>query len=241
MARPVGMEEDDRASGPSALPLEMPSPVVYERLRAALAQQAQAPAPRAPRLRRTALVVLPLLALAALAVDALLRDRSILRADASSFAHVCMPIAVGALALALWSTALAISRGRDGLGERVPVLRLATLSVAPLSLILILALAGVGHAETESLHPLGLPCFIIAAAIAAASLAVLVSELRHSVPVAAGWRSAALGSAAAAWSSFALLLHCSSVDILHLLTGHWLPICVFPLVGLVFARRHLKL
>jgi hypothetical protein len=186
---------------------------------------------------------LPLIAAGALVLDALLRQRGVVRADASQVAHVCAPSAVAALALALLSTGAAISRGHYSLGQRVSILRLVTLAVAPLSLLpmLLLVYNGAGQPPREALHPLGLPCFSIASFIAGASLLVLIVELRHSVTVAVQWRSAALGSAAAAWSSFALLVHCSSVDLSHLLIGHFIPIALFPVIGLVIARRYLKL
>jgi len=226
------------------LPLEAPPAALYERLQAKLAEEPR-PASRSPRLRAAALLLLPLITLATLALDAVLRQRGILRADAGSIARVCMPSALAALALAVLSTAVAVSRGRHSLGQRVSTLRLATLAVAPLSLLpmLWLALAGDGSSShpDEALHPLGLPCFTVASVIAGASLLVLILELRHSVAVALGWRSAALGSAAAAWSAFALLVHCSSVDLTHLMIGHWIPIVAFPLVSLIVAQRYLKL
>jgi len=234
------VQRDLEVLGP--LPLEAPPAALFERLQAAIAEEARPPA-RAPRLHLVSLVVLPLIAVGALVFDALLRQHGVMRADASIMAHVCAPSAVAALALALLSTGAAVSRGRYSLGQSVPILRLVTLAVAPLSLLpmLLLAYNGAGRAPGEVLHPLGLPCFSVASFIAAAALLVLIMELRHSVAVAVPWRSAALGSAAAAWSSFALLVHCSSVDLTHLLVGHFIPVALFPVIGLIVARRYLKL
>ena len=73
-----------------------------------------------------------------------------------------------------------------------------------------------------------------------ATLWLLARTIRGSVAVAVGWRSAALGAAAGAWSGLALLIHCPSVEAQHMLVGHLLPICVFPVVGLI-TRKFVRL
>ncbi|MET0385163.1 MAG: NrsF family protein [Polyangiales bacterium] len=236
---------NDRGLDTEVLPLEAPPDAVFTRLQATLAAQKPSESPlRPPRLWRATLLALPGIALGTLVLDALIRGRGLVRADFGHVLTICLPAALAALLLALGSSALAASRGRDGLGERVPVLQLTTWLVAPLSVLPMLALVysvPSRQGQGELLNPWGVPCSVIASVIALGALAVLVRELRHSVPVAVGWRSAALGSAAAAWSGLALLVHCTSVEPLHLLVGHWLPIAVFPLVAVLVARRYVRL
>jgi len=260
MASKVSIEDPDRISSTDLLPLEAPPPAVFERLRVTLAQsRAELPTdapvdagtdcPRAGPshvrpLRSALCLTLPAVVLIVLALDALLRGRGLWRSDAGSLAQLAVPV-LTALALAVVATALSLSRGQSGLGERVGVQRAVALGVAPLSLVpmFVLARASVepaGHVA-ELHHPWGLPCMVTASAIAGASLWLFVRTLKQTVPVALGARSAALGSAAAAWAGLALLVHCASVEPTHLLLGHWLPLCTFPLVGLVAARRSLAL
>lgn len=223
-----------------ALPLQRPPAHVLDQLRAKMAVE---PAERlASRGRKW--LALPLSAFALLVADVAVRHNSLLRADASSVLGICIPSALAALMLALLTTFVATSRGKHGLGERVSVLRWSALSVGPLSIVPMLLLVNLGAEPgplEQSLDPWGLPCFVIASAIAAVALFVLIAELRRSVPVAAGWRSAALGSAAGAWAGLALLLHCPSGEPQHLAVGHLVPICLFPLLGSLFAQRALRL
>lgn len=221
-----------------SMPLELPPRDVYARMRAAIDAEPK-PAPRKPRKLAWTLLSLPLITLAVLGLDVFVRHRALLRDDLLGSFSVCVPSAIGAVALALWTTLLALSPGDHGLGERVSVLRWSTLSVAPLSLIpmaFLVRLRGPGEPLTEHFDPWGLPCFAIASAVAMATLWLLARKLRGSVAVAVGWRSAALGAAAGAWSGLALLIHCPSVEAQHMLVGHLLPICLFPVIGLIMRR-----
>ena len=236
----VSPPDGDPSERGRSLPLERPPAHVLERLRAQLA--VEPPERPAPRGRKW--LALPLSAFALLVIDVAVRRNNLLRADADSVLGVGIPSAAGALMLALLTTFIATSRGKNGLGERVSLLRWSALAVGPLSVIPMLLLVNLGaHSRQleQHLDPWGMPCFVISTAIAAVSLVVLVRELRRSVPVAAGWRSAALGSAAGAWAGLALLLHCPGAEAKHLAMGHLLPICLFPLLGLLFARRTLRL
>jgi hypothetical protein len=211
----------------------------FARLQAAIA--AEPPVSRArERLRRASFAVLPLLVLAALAGDASVRGRSLVRADASGLGRLWLPSVLGALALALVMTVLALARGRDSLGLRVALLRAGAVLAAPLSTLPMVALASAAGRAPDAHHPWGLPCFALASAVAIGALAWLVAGLRHTVVVAVGWRSAVLGSAASAWSALALLLHCTSRDAVHLALGHALPLVLFPVVA-VALRRELQL
>jgi len=241
MTRPTAGRPSD-AFDP-ALDGELPPPHLYQQLRAAIDQE---PAARPPRrgLQRSAWVALPLLAVLLITADAVARGRALVRADALALLSTCLPSALGALLLAVLTTVLALSPGPHGLGQRVGLLRLGALSVVPLSLapMLLLALsprpAGL---PVEHVDPWGVPCLLVGSSIAALSLVLLVGLLRHSVPAAVGWRSAVLGSAAAAWSGLALLLHCPGFELRHLLVGHLLPIVLFPLIGALLAARSLRL
>lgn len=243
----TSVDDRDFEARTRALPLVAPPDAVYERLRATLAAETPAPKPaRSPWARRLWLLLPPLVAVLLIAADGILRSRGFWRHDADTVQRVCLPSAIAALGVAVWTTIMATSHGRHGLGERVGVLRSIALSVAPLSLVPILLLAGFGSANAdnppgEALHPWGVPCFVLAIAIAAGSLLVLAVRFRRTVVVAAGWRAAALSAAAASWSGLALLVHCSSVDLQHLLAGHFLPILLFPMLGALVAYRTLKL
>jgi hypothetical protein len=247
----VTVDDSDRGSGPELGPLVPPPGAFYERLRAAMDEPPHAPVKRtAQAVQRGSLpaayLLLPLALVAVLAIDALLRERGLWRADASALAHARPALAgafafAGATALALAATALALARGRDGLGVRVALLRLCALAIAPLSLVLMLALAGERERAHEPLHAWGAPCFFVAGSVAALSLLILLRARAHSVTAALGWRSAAFASAATAWAGLALLLHCPAGELGHLLVGHWLPICLFPLLGRLLAPRYLAL
>jgi hypothetical protein len=223
----------------------MPAPIqspAYDRLRAAMAQE---PPPRKASGRRTALTLLavPGLVLSLLALDAVLRHRDVVRADLHGAIAIGVPSLMGAIALVLLTTLIAISRGTVGLGERVTALQATALGIAPLSVIpmLMLAFAGAPAAASRSLlDPLGLPCFALATAVTVPSLWLLASSLRQSVVAAAGWRSAAVGAAAGAWAGLALLVHCPSVEAQHLLTGHLLPVALAPLFGVLLIRRYVQ-
>ena len=240
MPKSPGSPSGSDSSEPErTFPLARPPAHVLERLRAQLAVEPPAP----PTARGRKWLTLPLAAIALLSLDVIVRHNSLLRADARDALDVGIPGIVAALIVALLTTLAASSRGKDGLGARVSVLRWSALAVGPLSSLpmLLLMSRGPQPALEQQLDPWGLPCFVIAAAMAAISLFVLIGELRNSVPVAAGWRSAALGSAAGAWAGLALLLHCPGAEAKHLAMGHLLPICLFPLLGLLFARRTLRL
>lgn len=232
------MSATDILSNDERPPLEQPPPDVYARLRAAMQEEKPLPPPVRPRWTVLALVSITL---AVLAVDGLLRHRAFVRVDAESALGICLPSAIGAIAVALLTTLIAISGGRHGLGERVSVLRWTAISVVPLSIIPMAFLVQPGQPVTTQVHPWGLPCLLMGTAIAALSLWILHRRLRASVPVSVGWRSATIGAAAGAWSGFGLLVHCPAVEIQHLVIGHLAPIAMFPILGVLIARRRIRI
>jgi hypothetical protein len=209
-------------------------------LRLAIAENREA---RTTRVQRQWLVLtLPLIACAVLLGDALLRNRSFLRADALSRLPTLLPAALGALATTALATWLATDPGASF--KRAASLRCSALSCGPLSLLPLLIVLRDDARSAEhghDLHRWGLPCFFLAYLIAAASLIVLKLELSRRRSLLVTWQGVALASAAASWSALALLMHCPGAEPQHLVVGHVLPICALPLLGLLLARRALRL
>ena len=223
----------------SSLSFEPPPPRVYERVRAEIERSAplSAASARVP----AALASIPGLC----AAPALLfvRTYSNLSAPlAKTLLRVVWPSACLALLVALVATWLARSRGW-GLGPSVHVLKRVTFLVLPLALLPLLhrrwqlAMELPNAAELYAREP---HCFPIASAVIALSLFWLGHDCRHSVPAGAGWRAAALGAAAGAWTALALLLYCPDVDVVHLLIKHIVPVCLAPLAGWLALRRYVS-
>jgi hypothetical protein len=147
------------------------------------------------------------------------------------------------LLLAGVASAVALLPGRRGLGSRVTLLAIAAIAVAPLyTLLTTVAPLGsaVGDAAARALHPLGLPCALVAFAVGMGALTAFGLALRRAVPAAPVNRAAALGAAAGAWAGVALFLQCPSKDASHLLVGHSLPVAAFALLGAIALPRLLR-
>ena len=226
MSRPPKREPDD-----------LPPPDLYARVRAAIAEDEGAPAPQ-----RGWLGAIPLVAIAVLVGDAGLRHLGLWRWG--GLGGIALGVALFA-ALTVVFTLGALSPGREGLGPSVGRMRFYALSIGAWSALLLFLVVRFGPqpnlAVTGALHPFGLPCLLMASLIGMGVLALMTRSLLHSVPSAAGWRSAALGAAAGAWAGLALLVHCPGVEAEHLLVGHLLPIALFPLIGRLVAYRYLRL
>lgn len=198
---------------------------------------------RTTRVRRQrTLLTIPLLTCAALLADALLRNRSFLRADALERLPLLLPVALGALAVTAVITWFATDPALAW--RRAASLRCSALAAGPLSLfplLIVLRDDPLAGERAHDLHRWGLPCFFLAYLIAAASLLVLAADLRRRASLLVTWQGVALASAAASWSALGLLMHCPGAEPQHLLVGHVLPICALPLIGLVLARRALRL
>jgi len=226
----------------SSLALEQPPARVYERLRSAIVRD---PQPAASALHRgdTSLSLI-----AALCVTPALLFLSTYHSLTSRVAHallaVVLPGALLALAFAMVTTRLARSRSDNGLGPSVRALSWIALSILPLSVLPLLhrswqlAAAVSTPAEVYAREPY---CFPIASLVIGVSLFALSRGFRHTVPVGAGWRSAALGAAAGAWGILAMLLYCPDVNIVHLLVKHIAPVLLAPLAGLLLLRRYVRL
>jgi len=98
----------------------------------------------------------------------------------------------------------------------------------------------VGDAAARLLHPLGLPCALVASAVGLIVLTAFGIALRRAVPAAPVNRAAALGAAAGAWAGVALFLQCPAKDALHLLVGHSLPVAAFAVLGAIALPRLLR-
>jgi len=145
--------------------------------------------------------------------------------------------------LATIATGLALMPGRRGLGVRVSLLLIASLAVAPLYTLLTMVEpigTAVGDAAARALHPLGLPCALVAFTVGTLALSAFGLALRRAVPSAPVNRAAALGAAAGGWAGVALFLQCPAKNTLHLLVGHSLPVAAFALLGAIVLPRLLK-
>src|ERR1700761_1496749 len=100
---------------PEAEPIAPPA-ALYERLSTTLSE-VPAPRRRTARLRWAPLLILPALAIGTLAVDAATRHHALVRSDGRAMLRMCGPTALALLLLALVMTFIALSRGRDSLGE----------------------------------------------------------------------------------------------------------------------------
>lgn len=141
------------------------------------------------------------------------------------------------------ATGISLVPGRRGLGARVILLLVASLAVAPLyTLITIVEPIGtpVGDAAARALHPLGLPCALVAFAVGMLALTAFGLALRRAVPAAPVNRAAALGAAAGGWAGVALFLQCPAKNTLHMLVGHSLPVALFALLGALALPRILR-
>lgn len=147
------------------------------------------------------------------------------------------------LLLAAWTTTLALAPGRNGLGSKVALLVSASALVAPLHAILSAVAplrTELGLVAARELHPLGLPCGLIAVAVGLLVLGAFGFALRRAVPAAPMARAAAVGAAAGAWAGVALFLLCPSSDALHILLGHALPVGAYALLGMALLPRWLR-
>ncbi|WP_437683918.1 NrsF family protein [Sorangium sp. So ce131] len=169
-----------------------------------------------------------------------------LRADLGTGSPVRLLVVLASLlAFTLLTTLIALRRGRHGLGSREQQLTVAAGLVVPVYAFSTLAWPlrsdhPAALSAAAALHPLGLPCFAIAAIVGLVVLASVTSALRWSVPVASGARGAALGACAGAWSGLSVFIHCPAFETTHLIIGHFAPIVAFTLLGVSVVPRVLR-
>lgn len=221
-----------------------PPAEVARRVRVAVAQT---PAPRSSARRRLAfaLVAVPTAILLGLLGSCLVfPGRPLLRVDLWDIPGVGLAERFLLLVLlASLATGVALVPGRHGLGSKVTLLAIVVVAVAPLyTLLTHVAPVGtaLGDAAARALHPLGLPCALVAFAVGMVLLGAFGIALRRAVPAAPVNRAAALGAAAGGWAGVALFLQCPAKDELHLLVGHSLPVAAFALLGAIALPRLLR-
>ncbi|MET0385986.1 MAG: hypothetical protein ABW321_08515 [Polyangiales bacterium] len=219
----------------------VPPPDMLARLQAAMAEQ---PAPvRRPVLEPSAALVMGLLCVAP----------AILFANT----YAKLPVGLGPLAFAtLWPSALVAavaavgftfwSRARfaSGLGARIETLAWLAVSALPLGLLPLwhrsLQLAAHDHSPARIFvrEP---HCLPISTTVLLGSLYILSRGRKQSMPTGVGWRCAAIGAAAGAWTALAMLLYCPDLELGHLLLKHVAPVCAAPLLGWLLLRRYVRL
>lgn len=229
----------DSLPEPATPPAELAS-----RVRAAVAQTPASLSSVRQRLA-LALVAVPAAILVGLLGSCLVfPGRPLLRVDLWAIPEV--PFAERLLLLVLlagMATGVALVPGPRGLGSKVTLLAITAVAVAPLYTLLTHAAplgTAVGDAAARALHPLGLPCALVAFAVGVVLLGAFGVALRRAVPAAPVNRAAALGAAAGGWAGVALFLQCPAKDELHLLVGHSLPVAAFALLGAVALPRLLR-
>lgn len=235
----------DSRSPLDSLPEPAPPPAeLASRVRAAVAQT---PASRSTVRQRLAfaLVAVPVAILVGLLGSCLVfPGRPLLRVDLWAIPEVALAERLLLLVLlASMATGVALVPGPRGLGSKVTLLAITAVAVAPLYTLLTHAAplgTAVGDAAARALHPLGLPCALVAFGVGVVLLGAFGIALRRAVPAAAVNRAAALGAAAGGWAGVALFLQCPAKDELHLLVGHSLPVAAFALLGAVALPRLLR-
>jgi negative regulator of sigma F NrsF-like protein len=217
---------------------------LYAGIRAALAREPPADI-RAPR-RRLAVLGASALLIAALVLGASMAvyQRPAVgltfgvRSAPALFAVLCALLGITCV-----STAVALHRGRSGLGASLASLAAIAVLVAPLYAALSLAnpvhIAGMQPAWVD-ISPWGARCFFIACGVGTLVLASSAIVLRRAVPVASGWRAAAIGAAAGSWAGLAVFVFCPSGDRQHLLVGHVFPVMALVAAGALTLARRLR-
>jgi hypothetical protein len=142
------------------------------------------------------------------------------------------------LLLAATSLAVALHRGKLGLGART-VLLLSCVVLGPLAFATVAL--GVPEPHPASAVPFWsalVSCFVLTSLWAALPLLAAAFALRRAFAAGATWRSALIGAGAGLASGAAMNLHCSNVDGVHIALGHGVPIGIAAAAGaLVLAKR----
>jgi hypothetical protein len=147
---------------------------------------------------------------------------------------------------ALWSAfvalalALAIGKGRRGLGSPVDRARVVALG-APLA-FLVAALFWLPRVQGASFGATGplfglVACFTTGVVVAIPMIALSLWSVRRSFPSAAGWRGALLGAASGLGAVLVLTLHCGSPFGGHVALAHGMPLVLSSLAGAWLGTR----
>lgn len=222
-----------------------PPDALYSNIRAAIKETPASTVPVRARLLG-AVAAIPVVMTAVLIGTDVLIDQSPLRVDLGAGAPGRLVVVVSSLLLfTVLTTFVTLRRGRHGLGAGAMQLTVAAGLVVPVYALSTLAIPLRTHdpavlSSAASLHPWGIPCFVVAALVGGFVLVTLTRALRGSVPVASGPRGAALGASAGAWAGMSVFLHCPAFEPTHLIIGHVVPIAVFTALGAIAVPRALR-
>jgi hypothetical protein len=217
---------------------------LFSGLRARLAREPPAGL-RAPGRRQAALIAGALLIAALVLVASMLvyQRPAVGLTFGIRSAPALLAVLCALIGLAGASTAVALHRGRSGLGASLGSLVAVAVLAAPVYAALTLAdpvhIAGLRPAWVD-ISPWGFRCFCIACAVGAIVLVSFAIVLRRAAPAASGWRAAAVGAAAGAWAGLAVFVFCPSGDRQHLLVGHVLPVVALVAAGAIMLARRLR-
>lgn len=200
---------------------------------AALVAALAAPSPTRARVRALRLGALAL----AVASQVVLVAGLGLRRDLASTARVAWALgAIGPLVAAAVALAVALRRGRAGLGVARGAL-VVTLAVAIAAFaIAVVADAALAGAREEPGLRANVVCAAIAVALAAGPMLLVALAFRRAFPAAAGARTASLGVACGALAALASHAHCAIDAPVHAIFGHGFAIALGALIGAGLAR-----
>ena len=138
---------------------------------------------------------------------------------------IAIPLAVAALGLVA-----AMQPGPRGLGS--PASRVAALTVGGPVLFALATLVAAPRGGEDVLfwrHAAG--CMAVTSLLTLGPLAFGLRAFRHAFATAAGWRTAALGTAAGALAAATMSLACPITAAAHVILGHGLVMVVAALIG----------
>ncbi|WP_437734877.1 NrsF family protein [Sorangium sp. So ce1335] len=222
-----------------------PPAALYSNIRAAIQKTPSSTVPVRARLLG-AMAAIPGVMTAVLVGTDRIMDQSPLRADLGAGSPGRLVVVLTSLLVfTLLTTLVALRRGRLGLGSGERQLTVAAVLVVPVYAFSTLALPLRSDnpavlSAAASLHPLGLPCFVVAALVGLLVLVTFALALRWSVPVARGPRGAALGASAGAWAGLSVFIHCPAFEPTHLFIGHIVPIVAFTALGVIAVPHVLR-
>lgn len=222
-----------------------PPDALYSSIRAAIKETPASTVPVRARLIG-AVAAIPVVMTVVLLGTEVLIDQSPLRADLGAGAPGLLVVVLSSLLVfTLLTMFVALRRGRHGLGSGAKPLIVAAGLVVPVYALTALAIPLRSNdpavlSRVASLHPWGVPCFVVAAIVGLFVLVILTSALRWSVPVARGPRGAALGASAGAWAGLSVFLHCPAFEPTHLIIGHIVPIGAFIALGALAVPHALR-